>query len=267
LINFDEFIGGVVTREMNDGFPREALRTQAVASRSYALHRLHTRGMANGGQAYNPVSGALSRAAAFYTTKEVLLYNGSVAQAFFSARCNGDFTLDSEDGPTLANCFPGGLTTAIVPHCRRRPCSGHLNCSSTSEQCCELTIDGQTNYIYGHGVGMCQRGAQQFASRDGWNYMRILTNYYTGIVIANTNSLELKIVSQNNQDGTKSVLLEVRSAKPNTLFDLQSSLTLSSTSWTSLAAERGLNTGANSVLQVQPLGSLVAGKYYRVVLR
>ena len=64
-MNLDEFIGGVVTREVNDGFPREALRTQAVASRSYALHRLRTRGMANGGQAYNPVSGALSRAAAF----------------------------------------------------------------------------------------------------------------------------------------------------------------------------------------------------------
>jgi hypothetical protein len=114
---------------------------------------------------------------------------------------------------------------------------------------------------------MCQRGAQQFASRDGWNYLRILTNYYTGIVIANTNSLELEIVSQDNQDGTKSVLLEVRSAKPNTLFDLQSSLSLSSASWTSLAAERGLNTGANSVVQVQPLGSMVTREYYRVIQR
>jgi hypothetical protein len=267
LMNFDEFIGGVVTREMNDGFPREALRTQAVASRSYALHRLRTRGMANGGQAYNSVSGALSRAAAFYTTKEVLLYNGAVAQAFFSARCNGDFTLDSEDGPTLANCHPGGLTTAIVPYCRRRPCSGHVNCSSTSEQCCELTVDGKTNYIYGHGVGMCQRGAQQFASRDGWNYHRILTNYYTGIVIANTNSLQLNIVSEENQDGTKSVSLEVRSVKPNTIFDLQSSLTLSGASWSSVVAERGLSTGANSLVQVQPAGPMSTRKYYRVVLR
>ena len=110
LMNLDEFIGGVVTREMNDGFPREALRTQAVASRSYALHRLRTRGFANGGQAYNSTSGSLSRAAALYTSKQVLLYNGSIAQAFFSARCNGDFTLDSEDGPTLSNCRPGGLT-------------------------------------------------------------------------------------------------------------------------------------------------------------
>jgi stage II sporulation protein D len=79
MINLDEFIGGVVTREMNDGFPREALRAQAVASRSYALHRLRTRGYANGGQAYNSVSGSLSRAAAFYTSKQVLLYNGAIA--------------------------------------------------------------------------------------------------------------------------------------------------------------------------------------------
>ena len=264
-MNLDEFIGGVVTREVNDGFPREALRTQAVASRSYALHRLRTRGMANGGQAFNPVSGALSRAAAFYTTKEVILFNGAIAQTFFSARCNGDFTLDSEDGPTLTRCFPGGLTTAVVPYCRRRPCSGHINCSETSEQCCEVTIDGKINYIYGHGVGMCQRGAQQFASRDGWNYIRILTNYYTGIVIANTNSLQITIAQTNA--ATQTLTLEVRSVKPNTIFDLQTSLTLSSTSWASTAAERGLNTGAGSMREVQVTGSLAPRRYYRAVLR
>jgi stage II sporulation protein D len=35
---------------------------------------------------------------------------------------------------------------------------------------------------YGHGVGMCQCGAIGL-SREGWNYRRILSHYYTGIEI------------------------------------------------------------------------------------
>ncbi|MGZ8939074.1 MAG: SpoIID/LytB domain-containing protein, partial [Limisphaerales bacterium] len=268
MMNLDEFIGGVVTREMNDGFPREALRAQAIASRSYALHRLRTRGMANGGQAYNSTSGSLSRAAALQTTKQVLLYNGAIAQAFFSARCNGDFTLDSEDGPTLANCFPGGLTTAVVPYCRSRPCSGHINCSETSEQCCELTVNGKVNYIYGHGVGMCQRGAQGFANR-GVTYSTMLTNYYTGVVIYNgalPNSLSVRMIPATGGT-TNNLVLEIRSTRPHTLFDIQSTSVLSGGGWTSFLNERALTTGASSVVQIQPQATLAAVKYYRALLR
>lgn len=268
MMNLDEFIGGVVTREMNDGFPREALRAQAVASRSYALDRLRTRGYANGGQAYSSTVGSLSRAAAIFTSKQVLLYNGAIAQAFFSARCNGDFTLNSEDGPTLTRCFPGGLTTAVVPYCRSRPCSGHSNCSSTSEQCCTVTIDGKTNHIYGHGVGLCQRGAQQFASRDRLSYSTILSNYYTNVRLhTGTNSLELKIVLASAENDGAPVVLEIRSGQPDTMFDLQSATTLTSPLWSSAPAERGLTTGASAVTQLTPAGSLSSARYFRAVLR
>jgi hypothetical protein len=269
MMNFDEFIGGVVTREMNDGFPTQALRAQAVASRSFALHRLKVRGFANGGQAYSSTLGSLSLAAARFTTKQVLLYNGAVAEAFFSARCNGDFTLDSEDGPTLARCFPGGLTTAIVPYCRSRPCSGHINCSQTTEQCCELTVDNKINYIYGHGVGMCQRGAQQFASRDAWTYQRILTNFYTNITLhKGTNALQLTIVPEPAADNPEPpFLLEVRSGQPNTIFDIERASGLLNPTWTSISAERGLSTGPSAIRQVRPLGSITGATYFRAVLR
>jgi hypothetical protein len=197
------------------------------------------------------------------------LYNGAIAQAFFSARCNGDFTLDSEDGPTLARCFPGGLTTAVVPYCRSRPCSGHINCSETSEQCCELTVNGKMNYIYGHGVGMCQRGAQGFANR-GVTYSTMLTNYYTDIVIYNgarPNSLSLRLIPQGSPSGgVNTFALEVRSTRQHTLFDVQSTSMLGGT-WTSFSTERGLTTGANSVVQIQPQGLLAGVKYFRAVLR
>ena len=181
LMNFDEFVAGVVSRELGDSFPIEALKAQAVASRSFALEQHQRLGRANGGQAYTATVGALSRNAALATTKIVLTVDGRVIRAYFSARCNGDYTLNSEEAPTLANCRVGGLGAGVVSFARARPCSGHINCSQTAEQCCVLTVRGKTNYIYGHGIGMCQRGAQQFAARDRWTYERILTNFYTGV--------------------------------------------------------------------------------------
>ncbi|MCL5097918.1 MAG: hypothetical protein M1608_10415 [Candidatus Omnitrophica bacterium] len=185
LMDLDELIAGTVSAETGDGFPLEALKAQAVASRTYALDRWSRRGYANGGQAYTATVGRKSRVATVNSGGIVLLYQGALITAYFSARCNGDFTLNSEEGPTLSNCQLGGLGAGVVPWARARPCSGHANCAETSEPCCQLVVRGATNYVYGHGVGMCQRGAQQFAGLEGWDWQRILTNYYTGIAIAN----------------------------------------------------------------------------------
>ncbi|HEX7862534.1 MAG TPA: SpoIID/LytB domain-containing protein [Verrucomicrobiae bacterium] len=265
MMDLDEYIAGVVTAEMNDGFPREALRSQAVAARSYALARLRARGYANGGQAYRSTYGTLSRAASLFTKKQVLLYNGTIANAYFSARCNGDFTLNSEDGPTLTACRRGGLGGGVVPYCRSRPCSGHVNCSQTSEQCCVVTISNKTNYIYGHGVGMCQRGAQGFANQ-GWLYPRILTNYYTGIVLhTGTNALQLTLVRPT---GTSTNLaVQVRSGQADTFFDLQSTTSLSSPTWTTASGEARLNTGPTRVVQIQSRAGITQQRYFRAVLR
>lgn len=48
-------------------------------------------------------------------------------------------------------------------------------------------IDKQRNGIqvsvsgYGHGVGMCQYGADGYAREKGWNFKRILSHYYKGV--------------------------------------------------------------------------------------
>ena len=36
---------------------------------------------------------------------------------------------------------------------------------------------------YGHCVGMSQVGAMGYARYEGWNYVQILTHYYTGVTI------------------------------------------------------------------------------------
>ena len=44
LINIEEYLYGVLPYEMNDSFPMEALKAQAVAARTYALQRRSVRG-------------------------------------------------------------------------------------------------------------------------------------------------------------------------------------------------------------------------------
>ena len=39
-----------------------------------------------------------------------------------------------------------------------------------------------TTYGYGHGVGMSQQGADYYAMQ-GWDYVDILTHYYTGTTV------------------------------------------------------------------------------------
>jgi len=142
-INFDEFIWGVVSAEMGDTFPIEALKAQAVAAKSYALEKYERTGYANGGQAYRSDLGKFPkcREATVNTTKIVILYSGSVISAYYSARCNGDFTLNYEDGVWHAcgTCTVGCRSSSgecdpsfcdSVPYARSRSCSGHANCSS-----------------------------------------------------------------------------------------------------------------------------------------
>ena len=190
-INLDDFISGVVSAELGGSFPFETLKAQAVASRSYALERYNGTGVANGGQAYTSTINDTCRTATVNTSKIVILYDGNVISAYFSARCNGDSTLNSEDGVwhKSGTCSVGGN---YVAYARSRPCSGHVKCSVTAETpCCNVTTGGRNVYIYGHGVGMCQRGSEQFACRDGKDWQQILTGYYTGITIANLPALDV----------------------------------------------------------------------------
>lgn len=199
-IDLDDFISGVISAELGGTFPFETLKAQAVVSRSYALERYNRTGVANGGQAYTSTLSDTCRTATVNTSKIVVLYGGNVISAYFSARCNGDSTLNSEDGVwhKTGTCSVGGN---YVAYARSKPCSGHVNCNvKTETPCCNVTTGGRNVYIYGHGVGMCQRGAEQFACRDGKNWHQILTGYYTDITIANMPALDVgnRIVTASN---------------------------------------------------------------------
>jgi hypothetical protein len=201
MMNLDDFIAGVVSAEMGDAFPYSALKAQAVASRSYALRRYQATGCANGGQAYTSQIGSKSRNAVRNTSKIVLLYSGNVIYAYFAARCHGDYTLNSEHGVWHSRgiCSVGG---SYIPYARSRPCSGHINCSQVSGEtpCCYVYTGGRWVYIYGHGVGMCQRGAEQFARRDCKTWDSILLGFFTNVQIANSwnFAVNMRVRATNN---------------------------------------------------------------------
>lgn len=194
MIDFDEYVAGVVQKEIG-GITSQtnALKAMAVAARTFSCRR-HTLSLpVNVGQAYDFNPTATCIAAATGTTQEVLLYNNAVINANYAARCNGNFTQNSEQGRWGASTCGSLCATCgnSIAYLRSVICSGHGNCTQFTNEspCCQLTISSVNTMgnIYGHGVGMCQRGVQGFANPPfNWSYCDILTHFYTNICIANT---------------------------------------------------------------------------------
>ncbi len=105
VLAMDEYLYGVVGREMSESFPLEALKAQSVAARNYAvisLGRHSDQGfdLCNGEhcQAYGGVAyeGENVRKAVDETTGMLLYYEGEVVQCYYYSS-NGGYTEDSEN--------------------------------------------------------------------------------------------------------------------------------------------------------------------------
>jgi YVTN family beta-propeller protein len=200
----DEYVTGVIQAEVDgdDGFPYEALKAQSVASRTVALRLFLANGNARGGQAWTSqwdING-VSRNASRATSKVLICYQNQLTNPLYSARCNGDFTQSYDQGICLNGCASGNPPTGCndfysgsVPYLLSKPCSGHKKCSDPSVNdpwCCKgIFVGGRYVDLYGHGIGLCQRGAEEFAKRDCRDWLWILNNFYTGVQIVNARDL------------------------------------------------------------------------------
>jgi stage II sporulation protein D len=105
-IPMEAYISSLLTKEMNSKWPREALKAQAVAARTYALHKMQSQQVSKelGSDAFydiessekHQVSGAFfdstdSTIEASYGTKGEILINeeGKIRPIFFHAKCGG----------------------------------------------------------------------------------------------------------------------------------------------------------------------------------
>lgn len=104
-LNIEDYLRGVVPREMPAGWPEEALKAQAVAARNYALQRVE----ATRGSSYNVSNDRLSQVYGGYDAESpatsravdatrglVMEYGDRLITAFFHS-CSGGSTENAED--------------------------------------------------------------------------------------------------------------------------------------------------------------------------
>lgn len=126
LAPLERYLAGVAAAEMPARFPMEALKSQAIVARSYALYQLG-RHRAEGFDLCSQVHCQVYRgeppparvtAAVRATAGQVLTYRGSLVYALFHSDCGGATE-------SIWNAWPGRvfpyLTGGPDPYCRRRP--------------------------------------------------------------------------------------------------------------------------------------------------
>ena len=105
IIDVEEYLKGVLPYEMNDAFPIEALKAQAVAARTYALRRRADRGSKNydlvdtpADQVFHGYDPAWRNAvAAVEATRGVCgLYDGQYAACYYTATNGGQTALPGD---------------------------------------------------------------------------------------------------------------------------------------------------------------------------
>ncbi len=169
----EEYLRGVVPAEMPALWPTEAIRAQAIASRSYAQYAIENPRHPNADictipghcQNYDPTKiHAATDAAVEQTKNTIARYNGATANGMFSANCGGH-TQNNED------VFTGG---APVPYLRGVPCP-------------------DPGPKRGHGVGLCQYGAKALATQ-GRTAEEIIKYYYTGVTLGPPTSIRTSTI-------------------------------------------------------------------------
>jgi len=120
VLPIESYLRGVVPAEMPSVWPVEALKTQAVAARTYAWSHLHpTKSYDMLPTAANQVYGgyhheeASTDFAVAATANQVLTYNGNVISALYHA-CAGGYTENSEYAFVTNKGQPG----SVVPYLR-----------------------------------------------------------------------------------------------------------------------------------------------------
>jgi len=169
----EEYLKGVLPKELGTEAPKEALKAMAVAARGYAVAAIlgprhgHHAAVCNTRhcQVWSPNHHPVTDQAVEDTKGRVPIYGGRPVATYYFGHCDGH-TRNSED-----------VWRQALPYCRSVPCL----CGYES--------------LYGHGVGLCQRGAVEMARR-GVTWPQILAHYYTGLAVWSPRSVITPTLSE-----------------------------------------------------------------------
>lgn len=177
-LELEEYLRGVLPREIGTQPPVEALKAQAVASRSYVVWWIRSgRGPicdTTQCQVYDDFRAEATDAAVDATASVVALSDSEVIWGGFHAESGGH----TEDGV-------GFDYLVAVPDLKTYSCAGPTcdDWHAVEDPPC-LRRGGDCCYPrHGHALGMSQRGAIALAA-CGYRYDQILKHYYTGIELA-----------------------------------------------------------------------------------
>lgn len=250
-LDIEDYLKGVIAAEIPPDWEFEALKAQAVASRTYALYQKRSAGnrpyhilSTVSSQVYNGGNGERRNAirAVRDTKGLVIVYQGEIIPAFYHSSCGGhtenaaefwgidepylkgvdcecqkiskyglwekrmekskiasalrrrgygvsDITDMSIESMTPAGrvkkvAIRSGGRTTLVPGETLRAALGNTVVPSAFF---ELELEGSEAVFSGrgsgHGVGLCQWGAQEMAQR-GFDFRTILSHYYPGTGLA-----------------------------------------------------------------------------------
>jgi len=125
-INLEDYVKGIMYHEVSHFWPEDALKAQAVVSRTYALYRMQENKAKDfdvTSDTYAQVYGGRT-SERFRTSKAVddtegqaLVYQGNVIPAYFHATCGGH----TEDAAVLWNTNLPPLKGVVCPFCTDSP--------------------------------------------------------------------------------------------------------------------------------------------------
>ena len=214
-MNLETAVASAVAAESAPGAPLEALKAQAVATRSYYLasplrHRdfdfcdtTHCQFL-RGASASDSAAGEATAA----TRGIVLLYDGAIVPALFTGSCGGKTRTLVEVGlapsPYPYFSVPCNFCLQHAPHWSARlgqedaaGLASHseggrlrlgrlLGWGVVPGNNYELHYEGDVVMVegsgQGHGVGLCQLGAAGMA-RQGYSFQAILAHYYPNTIL------------------------------------------------------------------------------------
>jgi len=126
-VALETYLAGVIAAEMGLHFPDEALKAQAIASRTYAVRRMRTRrskdydvGVTQSTQVYRGIPAADARATRIVSATRgiIMSWEGTILDALYSSTCGGATRPATE---AFGDPAPAALDGVPCGHCNDSP--------------------------------------------------------------------------------------------------------------------------------------------------
>ncbi|MHB0875853.1 MAG: SpoIID/LytB domain-containing protein [Anaerolineae bacterium] len=235
VMELEDYLKGVVPVEIGWGNPTEALKAQAVAARSYAAtsHSHSAQGAdictTQHCQAWRSTHYATTDAAVDQTKGQVAVYGGEIVRCYYFAHCDGH---TRDVGDVWGRDLPYLVSVSCI-------------CGYTT--------------LYGHGVGMCQRGAMAMA-RAGSTYVDILKHYYSGIDVSGEQTQQ-----PPDTESRQAAIAKFLVGNPDTAKFIGASVpggfAAADGNWIEFFEAGALAVRPDANVSLQPMGAWIAGEY------